>query len=200
MPTLSAGKISVDKNKSAVGRTVTEKSVVKRFFFNGFAGYTLLELLVVLIIIGLVSAMVAPKLVGSLHSLNIQTTAKRLASSLRYAREQAVSEKTTCVALLDINNHRLLIFFNQDELDERSSDYSGEEGVSKARLVYDLPTDITVEKIESFSGEAESDPFRIYFFPNGSSTGGKITLRNERQKQFQITVDFITASVTINDA
>jgi len=171
----------------------------KKGGFARVSGYTLLELLVVLIIISLVSAMVVPKLVGSLNSLNIQTTAKRLASSLRYAREQAVSENTKCIALLDVSAHRLLIFFNQDELDETSPDLLGEEGVSKARLVYELPTDVTIEKIESASGEVESSPFRIDFFPNGSSTGAKITLRNERQKRFQITVDFITALVTIND-
>lgn len=199
MPTLSAGKTSVDEDRSAIRRTVLEKSPRKRAFFKGLAGYTLLELLVVLIIISLVSAMVVPKLVGSLASLNIQTAAKRMASSLRYAREQAVSEKTTCVALFDIDEHRLLIFSNQDKLDETSPDLSSEAEVSKTRLVYELPTDITVEKIESSSGDVESEPFRIYFFPNGSSTGGKITLRNERRKRFQITVDFITASVKITD-
>jgi prepilin-type N-terminal cleavage/methylation domain-containing protein len=92
MSTLLAGKISVDELRSAIRRPVIQ---------NSPRGYTLLELLVVLIIISLVSVMVAPKLVSSLGNLNFKTTAKRLSASLRYTRGQATSEEITYIALFN---------------------------------------------------------------------------------------------------
>ena len=184
-----AGKISVDELRSAIRRPVIQ---------NSPKGYTLLELLVVLIIISLVSVMVAPKLVGSLGNLNFKTTAKRLSASLRYTRGQATSEEITYVALFNIDDNRLVVIPDQKELNETSHEILiDEEQIARALLVYELPSDIKVEKVVSTSGEVESGLFSIFFFPNGSSSGGEVTLVNKRGKRLKITVDFITGLVKI---
>jgi general secretion pathway protein H len=178
MSTLLAGKISVDELRSAIRRPAIQ---------NSPRGYTLLELLVVLIIISLVSVMVAPKLVGSLGNLNFKTTAKRLSASLRYT-----------IALFNIDDNRLIVIPDQKELNETSHEIlSDEEQIARALLVYELPSDIKVEKVVSTSGEVESGLFSIFFFPNGSSSGGEVTLVNKRGKRLKITVDFITGLVKI---
>ena len=72
-------------------------------------GFTLLELIVVLMIIGLMSTLVVPKLVGPMGNLNLKTASQKISASLRYARSQAASEKTTYVALFDFDKNRLVI-------------------------------------------------------------------------------------------
>ncbi|PJC76387.1 MAG: hypothetical protein CO012_01370 [Syntrophobacterales bacterium CG_4_8_14_3_um_filter_49_14] len=72
-------------------------------------GFTLLELIVVLIIISLMSALVVPKLAGPMSNLDLKTAAKKISASLRYVRSHAASEKTTYVALFDFDKNRLVI-------------------------------------------------------------------------------------------
>ena len=48
-------------------------------------GFTLLELIIVLIIIGVASALVVPRLVGSTGNLDVRTAAGKVAAFLRYA-------------------------------------------------------------------------------------------------------------------
>jgi hypothetical protein len=74
---------------------------------------------------------------------------------------------------------------------------SDEEQIARALLVYELPSDIKVEKVVSTLDEVESGRLSIFFFPNGSSSGGEVTLVNKRGKRLKITVDFITGLVKI---
>jgi general secretion pathway protein H len=172
----------------------------KRAFFKGLQGYTLLELLVVLIIIIFVSAFVVPKLGRSLGNLNIKTAAKRLSASLRYARNSATSEKSTYIAFFDIDDNKLLIVPEKEKFDETLQNaLSDEERRAKAPLTYELPPDIKIEKAVSHSGDTASDSFSIFFFPNGSSSGGEITLTSERDNRLEIFVDFITGSVKVKN-
>ena len=76
---------------------------------RGRSGFTLLELIVVLVIIGLMSALIAPRLKGPMGRLDLRTAAKNISSALRYARSQAAAEKTTYVALFDFDNNRLTV-------------------------------------------------------------------------------------------
>ena len=145
------------------------------------------------------SAFVVPKLAGSLSNLIIKTGAKRLSASLRYARDRATSEKTTYTALFDIDGNRLIIIPEEKKPDETLQDiFTDEKRPDGKSFAYELPSDIKIEKVVSLSGEAASDSFSIFFFPNGSSSGGEITLMSERGKRFKISVDFITGSVKIN--
>jgi len=209
MRTLLAGKISVDEHRFRY----YERVVLPGYLPSGTStrrrpaiqyssrGYTLLELLVVLIIISLVSALVAPKLAGSLSNLNFKTTAKRLSASLRYARSQATSEKITYGALLQIDENRLLIIADPPEVTETLHEMvsNEEQQIARASLVYELPSEIKIEKAVSGDGEVASGLFSIFFFPSGGSSGGEIDLVNEKGRRSKISVDFITGSVKLND-
>ncbi|NIO07655.1 MAG: hypothetical protein GTO40_06455, partial [Deltaproteobacteria bacterium] len=63
--------------------------------------------LVVLLIVGLISALVMPRLAASLPGVQLKSAARAVATSLRYARSRAVSESRLYVALFD-RTQRLL--------------------------------------------------------------------------------------------
>ncbi len=162
-------------------------------------GFTLLELLVVLVIISLMSVLVVPQLTGSLAKTNLQTASKKISASLRYARSRAVSEKITYVAIFDFEKNRLSIMTDQkaqtgETIEEDLGD--GEEPVIRSNS-YDLPDGVKLEKAVSGGDEIDSGHFQITFFPAGSSSGGDVILINDRGKQYKISVDFITGIVQL---
>jgi len=162
-------------------------------------GFTLLELLVVLVIISLMSVLVAPQLTGSLSRMNLQTASKKISASLRYARSRAASEKITYVAIFDFEKDRLSIMTDQKaqtgEIIEKDLG-DGEERVIRSKS-YDLPDGVKLEKAVSGGDEIDSGHFQIFFFPAGSSSGGDVILINDRGKRYKISVDFITGIVQL---
>ncbi len=163
-------------------------------------GFTLLELLVVMVVISLMSVLVVPQLTGSLARMNLQTASKKISASLRYARSQAASEKITYVAIFDFEKDRLSIMTGQEAqtgetiIEEDLGD--GKERATRSTS-YDLPDGVKLEKAVSGGDEIDSGHFQITFFPTGSSSGGDVILTNDRGKRYKISVDFITGIVQL---
>jgi general secretion pathway protein H len=199
--TLRAGQISVNN--------LDVLSSLRRLSHRGF---TLLELIVVLVIISLMSAFVGPKLTGPMSNLDLKTASKKISASLRYARSHAASEKRTYVALFDFDKNRLVIInpplvkgdFHMNNQEASNSapvePPDNEKDGSSGSKTYDLPDEIRFAKGVSREGDVNSGLFRIFFFPSGGSSGGEITVANERGKQYKIAVDFITGAVKLSEA
>ena len=161
-------------------------------------GFTLLELLVVLVIISLMSALIVPSLAGSLSGMNLKTNAKKISAALRYAQSRAVSEKVTCEAWFDFDKNKVSIIAVAGLKDEAGRDHSDKdmEKTEKPKT-YFLPDGIRLEKGVSSSIEVDSGLFRILFLPAGGSSGGEVILVNERGKKYKVSVDFITGGVKL---
>ena len=157
-------------------------------------GFTLIELLVVLIIISLVSAFVAPRIIAPLGNLSLKTASKKIVSALRYARSQAVSEYDGRVAIFDFELRRLMVFTGSALPDTYRPD---ELPVDKAEMVYDLPENVRFEQAVSGEEKISEGLFQVAFFPNGSSSGGKLILTNEGGLRYQIKIDFITGMASL---
>jgi len=166
---LSVGKISASKNR----------------------GFTLLELIVVLVIISLTSALAVPQLTGALSGTNSKTAAKKIAASLRYARSRAVSEKIIYIVILNTDKNRLTL------MSATKAELSSEEHSDKAK-VYVLPEGLTLKS--GIELEKDKEEFRIAFYPSGSSSGGEVIVSDEREKTYKIRVDFITGTVQVSDS
>lgn len=161
-------------------------------------GFTLLELLVVLVIISLMSALLVPNMAGSLSSMDLKTAAKKTSAALRYAQSRAVSEKTTCAVCFDFNKRALFILTVAKSPNDTGMEHSGGDTAKpKKQKTYFLPDGIRLEKGVSSTGEMDSGLFRIYFFPAGGSSGGEVILTNDRGKQYSVSVDFITGVVKL---
>ena len=147
-------------------------------------GFTLFELLVVLVIIGLMSSLSLPYLFGSMGRMNLKTASKSIAASLRYARSLAASEQTRYLALFDFEKHSFSILSEKKPDDVK---------------VYHLPEGVRFQKVRSAAETVQSGIFRIYFFPNGSGSGGEVILSDERGRQYAIRVHFITGITEISE-
>jgi type II secretion system protein H len=161
-------------------------------------GFTLLELLVVLIIISLVSAFVIPRLVSPINSTRLKTTVNKVSSVLRQASNIAATEKKYFIVLFDLKNNRLCMLpAEQLQLTSILEHPSNTELTEQINAFY-LPKDIRFMENLSTIEQIDADAFIIYFFPNGTSSGGQIVLSNDKSMKYKIKVDFITSIIHID--
>lgn len=141
-------------------------------------GVTLLELLVVLLLIGLVSAIVIPRVAGGPTEAELRSSTRQLAAGLRLARSTAVTERRPVVLEIDME-HRLF------RLEHEPRSYSLPTGIELS--LYTARQDIVTEKVGG-----------IRFFPDGGSNGGRITVA-AGEHQYRVDVDWLTGRVSISD-
>ena len=141
-------------------------------------GFTLLELTVVLLIIGLLLVLVPGHLWRSQPGLEVKVAARALADGLRQTRSDALASNRELVFTLDVAGHS---FRPGQDHPLEPLDGAIQLGLDTARS----------EVVDGGRGQ-------IRFFPDGSSTGGRIRLGMQAQ-QAQVTVDWLTGQIAIAD-
>jgi len=140
-------------------------------------GFTLVEVIAVVALIALAATVVAVSVGGGLSGARVRAASKDLAAALRYTRGQAIVEREQKTLLLDLEN--------------RSYTAPDREPV-------ELPQGMEIRLVtarQELEGEGAG---RIRFFPDGSSSGGRITLvRGEAE--WQIEVEWLTGKVVLRD-
>ena len=140
-------------------------------------GFTLIELLVSLAVLGLALALIAGYKPPWSRGLGLQATAAELAAGLRLARSEAIMSNRPVLFDLDLIGHRYRV------------------GTATPRH---LPPDLSLELL-TISGERLNDrEGDIRFNPDGSSTGGRISLADKRRR-IGVGVDWLTGRVSIAD-
>jgi len=162
------------------------------------SGFTLLELLVVLLIISLISAWVGPRLAGSLGRMTVESAARQVASALRFARSRAVTEKMPYRAVFRMDPARMVVEpYSETEPAEDNADPTD---ASIPRKAVAFPDGIRILSEVSPAGETVTmDGFEIVFFPSGGASGGAVTLTDGAGRRLSVAVDFITGSVKIDE-
>lgn len=142
-------------------------------------GFTLLELIVVLFIVVLGFSVVTINLASGNDSTALKAAGRDIVSALRYARGQAlISHQQTTVTL---------------DLAENTYTVSGRD------KSYTIPKTIAVTLVTAQSELTGKGLGNFRFFPDGSSTGGRITL--ERGKSaWQIDINWLTGQIELDDA
>jgi general secretion pathway protein H len=142
---------------------------------RGEAGFTLLELLVVLAILG-VMVTIVPNILASLPSAHFKAVTASLADTLRQAHDDAIGSGRIVDVAIDSR--------------ERSYAIDGQSPV-------DLP--LAVDSIEvDYEGPGQRGSRSLRFFSDGSATGGRITLRHG-QRTAVIRIDWLTGRVRLDD-
>jgi general secretion pathway protein H len=141
------------------------------------AGFTLLELIVVLAIVALGYSAVAVNFSSGNDAMALKAAARDLTSGLRYVRSQAMLSHET--ATLDFN------------LSENSYSLTGQE------KIYTLPENIDVT-INTAKEELHDGVAKLRFFPDGSSIGGRVTLEKKSHVQ-EININWLTGHVTLTE-
>jgi general secretion pathway protein H len=146
--------------------------------FRSSQGFTLVELIIVLVIAVLGFAAVAISMSSGDQTTQLQAVARDMASALRYAQGEALM--TRVPVSVDIN------------LDENTYRISNSEKVFDFSKQIDVSLVVAAEELSEGQGS-------IRFFADGSSTGGRIMLELGQQLR-RIDVNWITGEVGISNA
>lgn len=140
-------------------------------------GFTLLEILVVLALMGLMYALVPPMFAGG-GTTELKAAARQLAAGLRKARGEAISTRDEATLTVDVERHRFSVTGDPRE--------------------YRLPEQAKISVFTAQSEAVADKTAAIRFFPDGSSTGGAVTLAKD-DTRYRIDVNWLTGHVAILD-
>ena len=138
-------------------------------------GFTLLEVLVVMILIAAMSVLAATAVTGGFTGMQMRADAKEIAAQLRYTRAHAIASGRPQRFLIDPAAHTWLA------PNDRRGDVPEKFGIT-------------------FTGARETQPMRgvgaILFFPDGASTGGRVQL-TAKKAAWNVDVAWLTGEVQV---
>ncbi len=140
-------------------------------------GFTLLEMLAVIALIGIAAAAVAMSVSQGLASARVRAASSEMAAALRATRAQAI-----------VRAHE-----QHFDVDTRANTFTGARG-----KVVPLPRGMRVTATTAAVDAPDTHTARIRFFPDGSSTGGRITLHSG-QREWHVNVGWLTGEVRVVD-
>ncbi|MDE2583169.1 MAG: prepilin-type N-terminal cleavage/methylation domain-containing protein [Rhodospirillales bacterium] len=139
-------------------------------------GFTLIELLVVLSIMALLAGLVPLALWRTRAHFALRSTATTIAATLREARLRALTDGRTEAFIANLRT--------------RAFGIVGRPGA------HPLPRGIAVGLLTTTGDRLSGNRGLIRFFPDGSSTGGAVRLREGRDR-LDVRVDWFTGRVVI---
>ena len=142
-------------------------------------GFTLIELLVVLAIIGLLMVSIPGFLWRDNAAFNLDRSTQKMAESLQAARSAAITTNREQILSIDVERRQFLI--------------------PKAKAPVQLPAGVNVGFITARQEQSSESIGRIRFFPDGSSTGGRIILAVGDIRNI-IEIDWLTGVISVIDA
>jgi general secretion pathway protein H len=140
-------------------------------FVNGF---TLLELLVVLAIAVLLVSITPPLLTAAIPGVELKAAARQTAAGLRLAREEAIRSGRDAAFTLDLESHSFRV----------------DGGFRTTHL----PSGLRVKLVAAESEMQGEQTGSIRFFPDGSSTGGRVIL-SRGDSGYQVGVEWLTGRI-----
>ena len=135
-------------------------------------GFTLIELIVVMSIIGLLSALAYPRMTGSYYALKINGAARKLQSDIRYAQQAALNSHLKVDVVLDTANDRYRVAdvaagANITDPYTRSVGVAGQDWTTGLRVTY--TTDAELKGIDLSSATAATLRFSTIGHPTDTA-------------------------------
>ncbi len=141
---------------------------------TGSAGFSLLELVVVLILLGLASVLVAPSFTGGLSGLQLETSTRDVITLMRHARSEAIAKQQVFRVVVGEENPLSGKYFLTNDFGEPLKER-------------ELPKGFQFQVADEFHL-----PLTVSFYPNGRSSGAAFGIKNKQGKATAVSVDSIT--------
>lgn len=143
-------------------------------------GFTLLELLVVLAVMALLTAISIPMFSSGASHQEIRIAAREIATGLRRARSLAVTANDEATFSLDVEQRIYSV-----------------DGRSTSRLTGALELTFYTPRPELLDGAVGT----VRFFPDGSSTGGRVSIKRAGTASpvYEVRIEWLTGHVTIGE-
>lgn len=144
-------------------------------------GFTLIELILVLVLMGLFAGLTLPFVVSTLERIKLQSEVRQITSALQFARSEAISKKTLFTFNIDIDKNKYWLAIPKQE-----------------EVTQSKPIDETVRILDYQRADETltEGTFMILFYPRGNSSGGTLRFKSINDKDekniYAVTIDPIT--------
>jgi general secretion pathway protein H len=144
-------------------------------------GFTLLEIIIVLLVITLILAVSYPSLSRGTAAISLRTTGRDILNTFRYAREKAVTRQSGMLVTVDRENQKLRL---TDDLGEGNREYL-------------LPDNVRIQSVLLGGAETDESSVTVRFLPNGSSDTVEILLQSRNGSFLRVFSDPISGGACI---
>lgn len=142
------------------------------------AGFTLLEMLIVIAIIALAAAVAMPALTRPSDGVLLRATARDVMSAMRLTRAMAIARNTETALSIDVDKRTF-----------------ASAAIRTQTFAPDITAEVTFARLGRTAAHSTGS-FR--FFPDGSSTGGDVALRLHG-REARICVNWLTGDSQLGD-
>lgn len=138
------------------------------------SGFTLIELVAVVALIGIALGVISLSFSKSMNSAKVQAASRDLVAALRYTRGQAIVKNRQAALDLDMQNNTYQ---------------------APGKPLVKLPQDMHMTLLTADSEQTGATSGRIRFFADGASTGGHVSVF-AGQREWRVNVNWLTGQVT----
>lgn len=167
--------------------------------------FTLIELMVVVAIIGIISAMIIPQMQGTFDDALLRSTARDLVNVFSLASSRAVAMNQSYQVRFDTQNKRYAVERQIHDGTQENyvplKDVSGSEGKLDSRINITInPAGENPTEDDSGVGPADqSAPDAISFYPDGTADPAEVRLRDRDGFQVLMQINPVTARVQLTE-
>jgi general secretion pathway protein H len=144
---------------------------------NRQRGFTLIEMIAVLMLVALVAGAVAFSLGSNLKGVKTKAAVRDLTAAMRYTRGLAIVQHEQRALEIDV--------------DARTYQAPG-------RPVIELPEGLDMKLLTAASEQTGDSKGLIRFFPDGSSSGGRVTLKRG-DHEWRVEIAWLTGEVRMEE-
>ncbi|MFM7143696.1 MAG: prepilin-type N-terminal cleavage/methylation domain-containing protein [Alphaproteobacteria bacterium] len=152
----------------------------KRSRLAGAGGFTMLEILIVLVIIAMAAALVAPAIDGGLRAREVRSAVRRVAGTLRGLQGQAIQSGKPRRAVLDASSGQL---------------------VPEGAPPVEMAPNVRIGQVGG--GEVLADgSVQVTFYPNGSNSGVDVLIGDRElplNEGYVVRLNPLLGMVTVED-
>ena len=148
------------------------------------AGFTLVELLVVLVLISILMAVTFPSIGRGLSAVKLKTTSREIAATIRFARWKSIREQQLYWIRIDSE---------KNEIELASQDLKYQKFII-------MPAGITIIRaslLQEPETREQQKSSTYFFLPNGLSDSFQVVISTERGLQLRVFQDVLTGSPRI---
>ena len=159
------------------------------------AGFTLIELMIVVILIGIFSGLMVAEMRGTYEDALLRSTARKIISAVNLASSKAITSNQAHALVLEPEEGRLRIV-----LDRESGSLEEEKLDARIQVdVHPLPPQGDDEAEPASEGQpaTERRSERIRFFPDGTADGCEIALRDRLGVEVLLHINPVTGRARV---
>jgi len=143
---------------------------MRKKYLKSQTGFTMLEMMIIVVIIGILASLAAPSFFNWLPSMHLKTDAKANLNTLREARSLAVSNNIPYGVYFDTDANQVYLFKDTNNPDL---------GIYETNLDTLVGAPICLDN-ETVYSSCTFNNDTVVFYPNGSSSNsGQITVQND---------------------